>query len=137
MVEVGTIIKVNKKNQATVKFDRKAACEACNMCMKHKDDMSVTCVIKNNLNAQIGDQVEVEMGDRYVITAALIVYMIPLILSGISLLITRGKKTSIQVIVFTAMLVFGFIIVAIINKIVKNKKGFIPRMSKVVEKKED
>ena len=44
--------------------------------------MKVEVVVENTLGANVGDFVEVEMGEKYVLTAAAIVYVIPLVLIG-------------------------------------------------------
>ena len=82
MTERGVVTKV-KGGRATVEFDRKSACDSCHMCAVTKDGMKVKIVIENTLNAAVGDVVTVSMGERFVLTAALIVYIIPLVLVGI------------------------------------------------------
>ena len=71
MIEKGTIVKI-KGDKATVQFDRKSACDKCHMCAVTKDSMKVQVVVKNTLNLNVGDYVAVEMGRRFVLTAAFI-----------------------------------------------------------------
>ena len=82
MTERGVVTKVKGK-KATVQFDRKSACDSCHMCAVTRDGMKVQIVIENTLDANVGDFVSVQMGERFVLTAALIVYIIPLVLVGI------------------------------------------------------
>ena len=84
MTERGVVSKV-KGNKATVRFERQSACDKCHMCAVTKDGMKVEIVIENTLGANEGDCVEVEMGEKYVLTAATIVYVIPLILTGVGI----------------------------------------------------
>ena len=72
MKEIGFVHKV-KGSTATVRFERKTACENCNMCLKPKEEMYVELKLKNTLNAKVGDKVEVTMGQRAVLTASFIV----------------------------------------------------------------
>ena len=81
MTERGVVAKI-KGNKATVRFDRRSACDKCHMCATTKDGMKVEVVVENTLGANVGDFVEVEMGEKYVLTAAAIVYVIPLVLIG-------------------------------------------------------
>ena len=59
MKEVGVVHKT-KGSFAVVRFERKTACENCNMCLKPREEMYVELRLKNKLNAKVGDIVEVE-----------------------------------------------------------------------------
>ena len=80
MTERGVVVKLKGK-RATVRFDRRSACDSCHMCAVTRDGMKVEVVIENTLGANVGDFVEVEMAQRFVLTAAAIVYVIPLVLA--------------------------------------------------------
>lgn len=137
MEEIGLVVDKNEKNKTiTVKFSRKAQCESCNMCIKHKDDTFVRCVVKNTKNADIGDEVAVNMEVGYVMLSAAIVYLIPLLLSGLSLLCTRKLIEWQQIVIFCAVLVFSFGVVSLLDKIVGMKKGFKPEITKIVSKRD-
>jgi positive regulator of sigma E activity len=72
--ESGKVIKEDgRKKTVTVEFERKSACEKCGMCMMSKNNMTVSLTLKNNVDAQLGDIVEVSMGDGFVLTSAAIV----------------------------------------------------------------
>ena len=133
MIEKGEVIKVDKKN-VVVSFERKTECDKCGMCAFGKDDMKVKVTLKNNVNAKIGDIVEVSMGDKFVLASAFIVYLIPIALIGIFIGIAVACNLSevLQMVLALTGFVLGFIISAVIDKKIKNKKGFSPKITKIV-----
>ena len=130
MIEKGKIVKI-KGDKATVQFDRKSACDSCHMCAVVKDPMKVQIVVKNTLNLSVGDYVAVEMGQRYVVTAAAIVYMIPLALTGAGIGLGTLISELWQVVFAFIGLIIGFGIAIVLDKVLKNKKGFTPKMVSV------
>lgn len=138
MIEKGKVIKIdNKKNTATVSFDRKSDCEKCGMCLMSKDKMKVEITLKNKVNAELNDIVEVSMGEGFVLTSAIIVYLIPVILIGLSLLFTRKYDEIIQIISIGLSLLIGLLIAFIIDKSIRNRKGFNPEIINIIEKSKE
>lgn len=133
MVEIGEVIKTEKGN-ATVSFERKTACDKCGMCAFNKDDMKVKLVLKNDVNAKVGDVVEVSMGDRFVLISAVIVYLIPLVLVGLGILVGTlcNLEDYIQIILAVVGLVLGFVISAFVDKKLKKKKKYSPTITNIV-----
>jgi len=127
LIEWGTVVKL-KGDKAVVRFNRKSACDNCRMCAVTKDGMKVEVVVKNTLNLSVGDSVAVEMGERFVLTAAVIVYIIPLLLVGLGIYLGLFISDLMSAIFAVAGLVLGFIIAISIDKQLKKKKGFSPRM---------
>lgn len=127
MIEKGVIVKI-KGDKATVQFDRKSACDKCHMCAVTKDSMKVQVVVKNTLNLNVGDYAAVEMGKRFVLTAAFIVYIIPLVLVGIGIGIGSVISEMWQAILALIGLVGGFVISVILDRVLRKKKGFVPVM---------
>ena len=126
MTEQGVVTKV-RAGRATVEFDRKSACDSCHMCAVTKGGMKVKIVIANDLDARVGDVVNVSMGERFVLTAALIVYIIPLVLVG-SLLSELA-----QVLLALGGLAVGFLVAFLLDRfVIRKKKGFAPRMTEIV-----
>lgn len=131
MLERGVVAKV-KGNKATVRFDRKSACDSCHMCAVTKDGMKVEVVVENKLNAVVGDFVSVEMGEKFVLTAALIVYIIPLILVGIGIGVGSLFSETVQIILAMSGLVLGFVIAFLLDHfVIRKKKGFVPVMREI------
>ncbi|MEG1646554.1 MAG: SoxR reducing system RseC family protein [Clostridia bacterium] len=134
MNEVGKVIKTKKK-MAVVEFERKSACDNCHMCAFRKEDMVVKCTVANTVNAKEGEFVNVQMGSGFVLTAASIVYIIPLLLVGIGLAITFKFAWWIQLISVFVMLGVGVCITVIADRIVKKKAGFSPQIVAIVDTK--
>ncbi len=133
MVETGTVKKIDKKNRAVVEFPRKSACDKCGMCVVRKGSMTVSVTIDNKLNAKAGDKVNVEMGDRFVLTASFIVYVIPLILVAVGILAFMSLGEIAQIIAAVSMLVLGFVIAYLLDKfVISKKKGFKPEMISIL-----
>lgn len=131
MTERGVVTKV-KGNKATVSFDRKSACDNCHMCAVTKDSMKVEIVVENTLGANVGDFVSIEMGDKFVLTAATIVYIIPLVLVFAGLMIGRILSDLAEILFAVGGLVIGFVIAFLLDRLViRKKKGFSPRMKEI------
>ena len=131
MTERGVVVKLKGK-RATVRFDRRSACDSCHMCAVTRDGMKVEVVIENTLGANVGDFVEVEMAQRFVLTAAAIVYVIPLVLVALGVGIGVLFSELVQVILAVVGLVVGFVIAFLLDKfVIRKKKGFSPRMTKI------
>lgn len=131
MTERGVVSKI-KGNKATVQFERHSACDKCHMCAVTKDTMKVEVTLDNTLGANVGDFVEVEMGERYVLTAAAIVYVIPLVLIGVGIGLGTLINELAQVLMGLGGLVVGFVIAILLDKLViRKKKGFAPRMKSI------
>ncbi len=131
MTERGVVSKI-KGGKATVQFERHSACDKCHMCAVTKDTMKVEVTLDNTLGANVGDFVEVEMGERYVLTAAAIVYVIPLVLIGVGIGLGTLINELAQVLMGLGGLVVGFVIAILLDKLViRKKKGFAPRMKSI------
>lgn len=131
MTEKGVVTKV-KGRRATVQFDRKSACDSCHMCAVTRDGMKVQIVIDNTLDARVGDVVTVQMGERFVLTAALIVYIIPLVLVGIGVGVGSLLGELAQILLAVAGLIVGFVIAFLLDRLViRKKKGFSPLMVEI------
>ena len=131
MTEQGVVTKV-RAGRATVEFDRKSACDSCHMCAVTKGGMKVKIVIANDLDARVGDVVNVSMGERFVLTAALIVYIIPLVLVGVGVGVGSLLTELAQVLLAVGGLVVGFVIAFLLDRfVIRKKKGFAPRMTEI------
>lgn len=138
MKEVGFVHKI-KGSTVTVRFERKTACENCNMCLKPREEMYVELRLKNSLNAKVGDKVEVTMGKRAVLTASFIVYVVPLLIMAIVLVATFKLELWISLVASLGSLALSFVGVAIVDKlIIKKKADYLPVMSAIlIENKND
>lgn len=135
MLEIGQVVKL-QKNNAVVCFDRKSACDSCHMCATTKSGMKVETTVANTLGVNVGDYVEVKMGERFVLTAAVIVYIIPLLFMGAGIGIGLLFSELVQVILSLVGLAIGVGIAILLDKVVKKKKGFSPQMVRVASESE-
>ena len=133
MREVGKVESIDKHGFATVVFDRKQACEHCQMCLQGKNAMKVSIRVKNSLNAVVGDSVSVEMSERIVLKSALVVYLIPVVLVTIALLSTMRLDEKYQIISFVASLALAVVIDVIIDKSLKKRKKAIAKMTEIID----
>lgn len=137
MRETGVVSKVKGKF-ATVRFDRKTACEHCNMCLKPREANYVELRLPNTLNAAVGDKVTVAMGNRAVLTAATLVYVLPLIPMAIILACTYKLNAYVSLGASAAGLVAGFIAVALIDRfVIRKRKGYMPVMEAIIPEEEE
>lgn len=135
MIEIGKVVKISRSGLATIRFDRKLACENCNMCLKPRDENYVEIRVQNILGASVGDNVKVEIGDKSVVSAAILVYLFPLLIFGIVLAFTYKLKLLICLLSSFFALLGCFLIVGIIDrKIIKKKKSFAPKMTEIMPK---
>ncbi len=135
MLEIGKVTSISDNNKnITVQFDRKTACANCQMCLSSADNMKVEINVLNTLNAKLDDTVEVGIGDRYVLTSALIIYIIPVILVAIALIATQKISEIYQIISIFAALAVGIIISCILDKKMGKSKDSIPQLIRIVDK---
>ena len=80
MLESGTVTQVIGK-QAKILIERREACGNCNACgMMSGSQKNVVIEVKNTLNAQPGDVVEVNFSGKTSLLSTAIAYMIPFIM---------------------------------------------------------
>ena len=133
MQEIGVVEKVNTRaGTAKVTFPRRTECEKCGMCMKHKNGMTVSITVKNTLSAAEGDRVAVGMKDGFVLRAAFIVYVIPVILVGITLALGRNLNELLLLGLVVVALLAGLAIAIISDRLIRKKGKGLPTMESIV-----
>ena len=93
MTERGKVVDIKGK-KAIVRMERRASCKDCKMCGFGANDKFVDLVADNDKNAQIGDTVELTFSTNMVVKAMGVIYVLPIILAGISLVITTALQLS-------------------------------------------
>ncbi len=109
MREIGRVSTV-KRDASVVSMPMSGACERCGFCMVSGDRREVYLLAKNDADAAEGDLVEVEITAGRVISAAFIIYMVPVFLTIAGFVVghwlTGGDEESMLPILFA----IGFLV---------------------------
>ena len=135
MKEVGLVVAVDK-NFATVKVDKKDECSKCGMCLFPKNADSIEIRAENSLGASVGDTVVFEKAENANLLGALLVFLVPLILIGLSAVIAYIfiKKEIWVLILSVIFIVMWYTMLAIIDKRLKNSQRFCAKVFNVIKK---
>lgn len=134
MKQSGIIISINE-DKARVKLQRQSSCEGCQACKLGRADMNIEIDAINPVNAKIGDHVEVDMEHQNFLTAAFIVYAIPLVALIGGILIGNAILGKVGMTEYKDMgsglfglllTVVTFIIIRSKEKSFKSSKKFVP-----------
>lgn len=115
-----------------LEFRRISGCGGgCKTCSSHCDVPAHTVKLKNNINAKVGDFVEVEAQTKKILKYALVVYIIPLIflVSGVALGVNYFKAIGNESYELFGMLIgaiflgLSLLIVKFIDKRVEKKEN--------------
>ena len=77
MKQSGIIISVND-DRAKVMLQRQTACGDCKACKLGSEDAKIEVDAINSVNAKIGDHVEIDIEHQSFLSAAFIMYLLPL-----------------------------------------------------------
>jgi|AGTN01.1.fsa_nt_gi Positive regulator of sigma E activity len=136
MDETGIIRKISG-GFAIVRFDRKAACEHCKMCIP-KEGGYVEVKVRNAFGAKVGDKVKVSMGERAALTASVIVYVVPLAITAAALAACyKFVEAWLALVISVAALAVSFVAVSLIDRKLRAKKGYFPEMVEIITKPEE
>ncbi|MBQ7713014.1 MAG: SoxR reducing system RseC family protein [Clostridia bacterium] len=135
MLEVGFVESVNEhRGTAKVVFDRKSACDKCRMCLTASGEkMKVYVEVKNTLGAKVGDKVGVTMSDRFVLRAAFIVYVVPVLLVGAGLAIFRKLGDLLLLAVVAVCLLLGIGVGIFADRMIRKRSAFAPTLSAIYD----
>lgn len=134
MIEVGKVIKTKGK-RAEVKVEKKDECSKCGMCIFPKNATSIVFSANNDLNAVEGDTVKMQMSEKSKLLGALLVFLVPLILIGISAVVTYVfiKKEIFLLAISIPLIVIWYVILAFIDKKIARAKNFSPTIVQILE----
>ena len=138
MREMGVVTAL-EGNFAVVTVDKKDECSKCGMCLFPKNASSIDFRVKNKLNAKVGDKVTIENKGETKLLGAILAFLVPLILIGVSALITFTLiKIEIFMLVLSVILIaLWYTILAIIDKKLKNSFRFSPQIIAIENDKEN
>ena len=86
MVEVGLVTALTD-GYATVKIDKKEECSKCGMCLFPKNAQSIEVKASDPIGCNEGDKVVIETCEELKLLGAVLVFLVPLLLIGLSVLI--------------------------------------------------
>ena len=94
---------------------------------------NVSIILKNDLGAKVGDIVEVEILGKAVTLSYLIVFGIPLVMALLGVILASAARFSelYSIITVAGSLVFGFLVVFVIDKIIAKNQKFAPKIIRV------
>ena len=140
MEERAQIIRLLPKNMAEVELRGHSACTACGKCA-FGQKKQIRYEVKNPINAQVGDLVTLEMETKSLLSAVLIIYLLPLI----NLLIGYGLGSWINsrfkiwpgegLAILSGFLFMGltFGLIRILDQRLAKKSNFRPRIKTIVD----
>ncbi len=134
MRDVALVLEANGKT-ATVEIEKKDECSKCGMCLFPKNAKSVKIKAENKVNAKEGDKVIVESSSNASLISSLLVFLVPLLLVGVSVLINYIfiKKEIWIVILSVIFIVLWYTILATIDKRLSRKSGFKPVVTQILK----
>jgi positive regulator of sigma E activity len=132
MIESGKIIEINKE-RCIIELDSKGGCANCGI----NNYCHTSGTAKRNLNLKLegrkfeeGDLIEIETPAHSLLTAAFLVFILPLILSTIaySIIYSLTNRTGWAIISFFGIFVLSEFLIAWIDRIWGKGRFFEPRI---------
>lgn len=139
-IECGTVVDIHN-GYAILELMPQDACASCtaNHACSALGGGKKRISIKNSLNARKGDSVEFAISDRGGLISATLVYGLPVLcmISGMLLGSIAHRSSSLSsdsavTIGGAAGIILAFVIIKLINPVVKNREVFRPRMVRIV-----
>jgi sigma-E factor negative regulatory protein RseC len=143
MEEMGRVISIEGDGTAIVAVERTEACKTCRACLTSEDGQLMLARAINLANAVEGDEVEIIIESKSMLTAAFLIYILPLIFFGLGYvfgwyippLFSSSISAESSGIFFGFVLcAVSFIIIAAIDRKVAKSYHFKPVVRKVVSK---
>ncbi len=135
MNEIGIVENI-ENNLAKVRVDKKDECDKCGMCMFPKGASKVLIDAVNEVGAEVGDTVKIEVKPKAKTLGIILVFLVPLLLILISAFITfhLSKNEYLIALVSLLTLCFWYFVLAIIDKKLKKSVGFCSVITQIIEK---
>lgn len=141
MKECGVVLKVMDQ-KAVVNIKRRSACGQCKACeMGRSDVKEMNVIAKNEIGAEVDDNVNIIMDTPDVLRAAVIVYVIPLIalVTGVALGSFVAEKLDLQadwigIITGIIFLAVSYLYVRKLDKKLEATKKYEPVITEILGK---
>lgn len=133
MIETGKVVQC-KNEFAQVRIGRNSACASCGKCGMTESQKFVDFFVQNDLNAQVGDVVQVEIPETNSVPLALVAYVLPLVPALALMFLGFGLNLPVwaPMLLFAGGLAAGFSVVVLIDKLRKHKWMQAPTMKAIV-----
>ncbi|MBQ9735038.1 MAG: SoxR reducing system RseC family protein [Clostridia bacterium] len=134
MRELGVITEVTD-GSAKVSVDKKTECDKCGMCLFPKGASKIEFDAKNSVGGLVGDTVEIETERDGKLLGAILVFLVPLILIGLSALIGYliiNSELSV-LIMSLCLIVAWFAVLSLIDKKLKKTVSFSPVIIRIIK----
>ncbi len=137
MTELGVVTKGGEI--ATVSVDKKDECSKCGMCLFPKNASKIEFSANNAVGASEGDKVIIERVAETKLIGALLVFVVPLILIGLSALITYLAIGDGIWLPLTAvgLITAWYFILSLIDKKLKALKKYSAVITEIIKENED
>jgi sigma-E factor negative regulatory protein RseC len=137
MKQYGKVVEVTE-GKAFVIMEKHSSCSNCNACKLGSDSHELRIEAINTAGAKNDQIVEVDMEGQHVLTAAFILYMIPLFALFLGIII--GNLIFPAQELLAAMMGFGFVGLSFLgikmnDKSFKNNKKYIPVITNITDQK--
>ncbi|MCG0275872.1 MAG: SoxR reducing system RseC family protein [Thermosediminibacteraceae bacterium] len=135
------IVVSKRGNKAEVEVIRTSACAKCKACSIGSGKKVMKMWVQNEIDAQVGQVVEIEMESRALISATFIIYMIPLaifllgVVLGMKLADTMkiGWKEPFSLIVGLFFMALAFTGIHLNNRLFENNRMFASKIVNILD----
>lgn len=138
MEETGKVIKTDK-NSATVRVNKKSECEKCGMCAFPKNAGYIDFNADNPIGAKVGDEVIVKTSESGKVIGALLVFLVPLLLIGLSAVITFTliKQEIFVLVLSAASIAVWFAVLSLLDKKFRKLKSFSTEITQIIRENDE
>ena len=139
MTQIATVIKVLDDETALVSVERRTACghdcSSCGANCSQAFNNNVVVQVKNTAGADAGDKVELYSPTRKVLGAAVLVYLVPVLLFIAAVFVTTALKLGdgYSALISVGLFLAGVAIAVIYNKRIAGKKTISYEIVKILE----
>ena len=133
MRERGVVTEI-KGNVSVVSVDKKDECSRCGLCLFKEGTNKTEFFVKSETGVSVGDTVEIERAESGKFAGVILAFFVPLMLIGLAAAINYLfiKKEIWILILSAAFIALWYVILAFIDKRLKNSAAFKARIVRAV-----